>query len=291
MTATPRRIGFAMDDGEMAGLVWERPGAPRIVFVHGNGFHARAYAKMLQPLAARHEVVAIDLRGHGRTTLPADPAGHKSWHIHARDIGRVIEQLDDRPFIAAGHSMGATSLILAAGAMARQPLALALIEPVILPTGAYMSAHSPFWTLMSDPMPQRRTALKRRGRWDSREAVIESYRAKPAFARWADGVLDDYLAEALIDEDDGVRLACAPAWEAANFTAQRHRPIAAARALETPIHALKAERGSTLYTPARLTRLGADIATLPGTSHLAPMEKPGACAAWVMARAEGVLGG
>ena len=57
-----------------------------LVFSHANGFNARTYARLLGPLAARYHILAIDMRGHGLTTLPADPARHPGWKIFADDL-------------------------------------------------------------------------------------------------------------------------------------------------------------------------------------------------------------
>ena len=95
-------------------------------------------------------------------------------------------------------------------------------------------------------------------------------------------LLEDYLTDGLIEtEDGGVRLACPPAWEAANFAAQGHDPVRAARRAGAPIHVLKAEHGSTVRRAAALARAGARIDAAPGAGHLMPMERPAETAAWL----------
>ena len=128
----PETRRFSLPDGEMSALVWPRPGATRIVFLHGNGFNAGVYRQMLGLLAAQYEIVAPDLRGHGATTLPADPARHRDWHVYAHDIIAMLDQLDSRPFVLAGHSMGGVAALLTAEKLTGKPLGLALIDPVIL---------------------------------------------------------------------------------------------------------------------------------------------------------------
>ena len=279
--AEPERFETALPDGMMAGLLWPRPDAPRLVFCHANGFNARTYTCMLAPLAERYEVVAFDLRGHGRTALPADPKRHRHWRGHAADIAAAIGRLEPREWIGAGHSMGATSLLMASPAMNRPPRALALIEPVILPRAAYLTAHTPLWRLAAKRMDLVQGALRRRGRFASQAEVLERYRQKPSFARWADGVLEDYLADGLTRTTDGVKLACDPLWEAANFAAQRHWPLKAARRYAGPISILKAERGSTVLNPKAVIKAGAALTSLSGAGHLAPLEKPESCARWL----------
>jgi pimeloyl-ACP methyl ester carboxylesterase len=145
-----------------------------------------------------------------------------------------------------------------------------------------MLAHTPIWPLIANRMGLVRGALTRADGWPDRNAVLARYRDKALFAAWAPGVLEDYLADGLVEtEDGGVRLACAPAWEAANFAAQGHDPVAAARKAGAPLHVLKAEHGSTVRRAAALARAGAQIDAAPGAGHLMPMERPQETAAWL----------
>jgi pimeloyl-ACP methyl ester carboxylesterase len=84
---------YRLNDGMMSARVWSNPGAPILVFAHANGFCASANDQMLTPLADRFDIVAPDLRGHGRTRLPADPDTHRSWDIHAADLCALYAQL------------------------------------------------------------------------------------------------------------------------------------------------------------------------------------------------------
>lgn len=280
---------FALPDGEMAALIWPRPGAARLLFVHGNGFNARSGAKLLERLAERYEIVAPDLRGHGATSLPADPATHRSWHVYARDLIAMLDQLDPRPLVLAGHSMGGVTALLTAEMMDAKPLGLALIDPVILPRGFYRFNHTPLWHLARNRLPLVKGALRRTNFWPDVEAVKARYAARPPFLHWADGVLDDYLAGGLKPVEGGLALACDPRWEAANYASHRHDPVRAARKAGAPVRVLKAEQASTVVDAKGLERAGAVITLLPGHSHLAPMEDPAVCADWVAARADSFI--
>ena len=81
----------------------ERP-LHTIVFVHGFGGRARQWRYQIEEFAIHNEVVAIDLRGHGRSSRPAD--GYGMDRILA-DIMAVLRRCDvNRPFVLAGHSYG-----------------------------------------------------------------------------------------------------------------------------------------------------------------------------------------
>jgi pimeloyl-ACP methyl ester carboxylesterase len=74
-----------------------------IVLVHGVTLRGEVWAPLMHLLADRFRVVAIDVRGHGRSEVGADGVGRVAA---ARDLASVIEQLDLRGVIVCGHSMG-----------------------------------------------------------------------------------------------------------------------------------------------------------------------------------------
>ena len=275
----PIRTHFQLDQGVMAAWHWPRPDAPLLVFAHANGFNGGVYRQLLTPLSDHFEIIAPDLRGHGRTTLPADPQRHKSWDIYASDLLALYDQLDRTPALLAGHSMGASSTLLAAARMAAAP-PLALIEPVVLPASLYTMARSPLWRFMKGTVKQGQMARKRSNGWPDAPSVAERYKSRPTFARWAEGVLEDYLEDGLTETSDGVRLSCDPEWEAANFEGQAHDLLKAARRVGHKTHVLKALKGSTVINAEGLKQRGVRIDAIEG-GHLAPMEQPEAVSDWL----------
>ncbi|MFP4518259.1 MAG: alpha/beta fold hydrolase [Oceanicaulis sp.] len=278
--SAPIRDTLALSEGEVAVLRWPARDKPRLVFAHANGFCASAARRMLAALSDSFDILAPDLRGHGRTRLPAAPSSHKSWAVYARDLAQVYAGLDRPPDFLAGHSMGASSTLLAAAGLKTAP-PLALIEPVVLPGPVALSARTPVWGLVKRSMKISKIARNRTSAWPDIDAVRERYRAKPNFARWAPGVLEDYLSDGLVETSGGVALACEPAWEAANYEAQAHDLLAAMRDVQTPVRVFKAEHGSTVLNAKGLARRGAAIDLMDGVGHLAVMEQPERAAAWV----------
>lgn len=279
--------------GEVSGRRWPNDGAPQLVFLHATGFCASAYAQMMSVARARFDIYALDLRGHGGTTLPADPASLRSWDTYAEDLCVALRLLPPPPRgrVLSGHSCGAVVAALAAarpGFEAAGLLSLALIEPVTPPRGMSLFAKTPFWPLIAARWPLVRGAKARRAEFPSRSAAAESYARKPLFARWAQGALAAYLEDGLIEGTDGVRLACRPAWEAATFAAQAHDFWGAVERAPAPISVLAAVDPSSTVSPAarrRLRRLGATISEIAGATHLAPFEDPGAAAAFLASAA------
>lgn len=285
----------SLPGGTVSLRVWSNPGKPRLAFLHANGFCASAYRQVFEKLAGDYEIWAPDLRGHGATTLPADAGMHRSWGIYVTDMMALWGQLGFVPDAMAGHSMGATTALMTAARLAREGRtipALALIEPVILPRPVYWLARSPVFALNRNRMPIARQARRRRNGWPDREAARLRYAKHPGFARWAPGVLEDYLEGGLKAAGEGagngnrggegkVILACDPAWEAANYEAQAHNPDAAARLVAGRAHVLQAGHGSTLMRPRALTRYGARLTRMDDLGHLAPMQAPDRIAAWL----------
>ncbi len=282
----PVRKTITLDEGEIALLYWPNPGAPRLILAHANGFCASAYKQMLGRLAGQFDIVAPDLRGHGRSTLPANPSTHHSWDIYARDLVALNAALDRPADIAVGHSMGGTSWTLAAAQM-NNPPPLALIDPAMLPGMGYSLMRSPVRPLLVRNIPIAKLARRRTRHWASRDETLQRYQMKSPFDSWAPGVLEDYLEDGLTQTDDGVHLSCDPEWEAANFEGHRHNLPRAAKKIANRIQLLKSEYGSVAMYAASLARHGARVETMDGSSHLVPMEDPAGTAQWVMKAFEG----
>lgn len=278
---TFRRVAFDVPGGTMAGIAFgmETP-TPDIVFLHATGFNARTYRTLLEPLGEKYHVLALDARGHGRTTLKAQVFGYTSWRRHRDDLIALLERHFTQPVTLAGHSMGATVSLLTAGRRPDLVSALALFDPVILPATAYAFSELPFAPSLNRGFnPLARGALHRRRRFPSREAAVEAYAGRGVFKSFTREMIEDYVADGFIETPSGaVKLACHPRYEAATFCAQRNHPWAALEAGSGPLVLLRAERRSTLSLAAmqRIAALrpGARVATVEGATHMLPMERP-----------------
>jgi pimeloyl-ACP methyl ester carboxylesterase len=112
--ANAEDIGIEIPLGRIAALRWGRPGAPRVLALHGWLDNAASFV----PLAAHLrdiDLVAIDLPGHGRSAhLP--PGADYSFALAMHNVLDVADALGWERFALLGHSMGAgiASLIAAA---------------------------------------------------------------------------------------------------------------------------------------------------------------------------------
>lgn len=252
---------------------------PDIVFTHATGLNALSYRGMLAPLGRRYHVMALDLRGHGRTQLPTPLWSYTSWRRHAEDLIALLEKHVTRPVTLAGHSLGATVSLLVAGKRPDLVSALAMIEPVIAPAHFYAAFQLPFGPhMMRALFPLARLASKRRNAFASREEAARSYEGRSIFKAFTPETLADYLADGLVEDGKGAfKLACSPAWESATFAAQRNNPWTALRRVQCPMVILRAQNHSTLRAASyhRIAALKPDarLATIEG-GHMLPMERP-----------------
>ena len=275
--AEPRRFMVPVDNrwgaGEMAVLDFGDPKRPvDMVFVHATGFNAMTYRSLLAPLAGPYRIWAVDLRGHGRSTLPTPPGWKRSWHDHRDDLVALLDAIDGPPVVLAGHSMGATSSLLAAAERPDRVRALALLDPVIWNRLAVVALNMPLLRRSARKIPLARNAAKRRSRFDNAEAAFQAYRGRGAFKGWPDAMLHDYLTDGLAPDIDGVSLTCVPEWEAANYAAQAHNPWLALARVHCPVRILKAETHSTCFVPDHAFGMKhVEARTLAGGNHFFPM--------------------
>lgn len=125
---------FVTVDGLPVHCILRGRGRP-VVLVHGNGTMAEDFAicGLIDRLAVRYRVIAIDRPGFGYTARPR----HRVWTAQAQAVllHRVLEQLDvERPLVV-GHSWG-TIVALALAADGRQPL-----RGLVLLSGSYFPGH------------------------------------------------------------------------------------------------------------------------------------------------------
>ena len=80
-------------------------GAPALVFVHGGGGWTDHWQLQLPYFATLTTVLAYDLRGHGRSSVPVGPYSIETF---AEDLHRLLSQLQIERPILVGHSLGGT---------------------------------------------------------------------------------------------------------------------------------------------------------------------------------------
>jgi pimeloyl-ACP methyl ester carboxylesterase len=276
------RKNLTLADGEVSYLEGAE-GAPLLHFAHATGFNAETYRSLLTPLQGRFRVTACDQRGHGFTTLPAQPGPQADWTTFGDDLARILDTLDpSAPVVLAGHSMGAITSLMVAAAHPERVRGLVLVEPVLVPRFSRLIARA-MRLIGRGPPPGSNLAemaAKRRAIFPSFEMALSSYRGRGAFKTWPEATVADYLRGGLIPTGNGteMRLACDPLWESAVF---QHAPpggASLAAKVRCPLTLVYAETSNTTRASevALIERLKRDarIVQVPGTTHFLPMERP-----------------
>ncbi|PCJ11737.1 MAG: alpha/beta hydrolase [Gammaproteobacteria bacterium] len=244
---------------------------------HANGFNARTYQKILGALPYEIEASAIDQRGHGQSTLPADPKRLTSWRIYEKDLLAYIDQ-QSQPVILAGHSMGGAISIAVAAARPEKVKALLLIDPVLPPELTGLITTLMRYTRLNRETPLVSSARKRKRQFQSPQAAVNNYVDKGAFKTWPREWIEDYVSGGTRRTHDGVELSCAPDWEAKNFAVAGNHPWPAIRKLTCPVTLLTASFGSTcppaISSKFKLYHQETVVRSVAGASHFLPMEKP-----------------
>lgn len=191
MTLGPGRpLELELPAGRLHALRFGAESGRLALCVPGLSSNCRAFEAIGERLGdAERQVVALDLRGRGRTV--ATPAGTYGWPSHARDVLDAAERLGDEPVDLLGHSMGAFVAMQAAA------MAPAAIRSLVLIDGAGPPEPA--------AMPAIRAAVDRlgtvhRSAADLVAAVRDLGTIEPWSERW-----ERYFARELQDVPGGVR--------------------------------------------------------------------------------------
>jgi lipase len=165
---------------------WGPEDGPPLLALHGVRGHGRRFRRLAEErLARRHRVIALDLRGHGRSGW--DPP----WDLgtHVADVLETLDALGLEQVIPVGHSYGGrvvTELAAAAPDRITRPI---LLDPALhVPAAdAALSAGSEFAAV---------TFL-------TVEEAIDSRYASGALTRTPRAVLEEEMAEHLVEGEDG----------------------------------------------------------------------------------------
>lgn len=79
--------------------------APQVLLIHGTGSSSHSWRDVAPLLAQHAQVLALDLPGHGFTSMP-EPAG-QSLPSMSRKLAALLKTLQFTPQVVMGHSAGA----------------------------------------------------------------------------------------------------------------------------------------------------------------------------------------
>lgn len=172
-----------------------------VVFVHGYGGDTEQWMAQLDHLRPSRRAVALDLRGHGRSSAPA--GNEYSVDAFASDIATVVDSLKLDRFVLVGHSMGGSAAIAYAAAHPDRVAGLVMVgAPGRTPPeqgqqmmaqieANYDSVTAWYWNrLLTDAQPAVRERVMAKMRSVPKEAsliiisALSAYDPVPALARY-----------------------------------------------------------------------------------------------------------
>ena len=275
---------------DLAYFEWgESSQRPTVLLVHATGFHARCWDGVVRALGAGWHVVALDMRGHGRSTK----SGPYDWRTFGADTAAFASLLGLDGAIGVGHSMGGHSVIQAAAAHPHCFAKLLLVDPVVLDPESYTQPQR----VDAFASPDEHPVARRRNAWRSVQEMFDRFANRHPFRLWDPAVLMDYCRHGLAPADNGFVLCCPPQVEAAIYLGSAGRDIGSAIAkLPHPAVVLRAKRKAvrdsamdfaaspTWEGLAAALPCGRDV-YLPELTHFIPMQRPDLVAAHISALA------
>ena len=265
-----------------------------IVFSHANGFPAGTYRVLFEAWrTAGYTVHAIEKYGHD----PRHPVTSNWPHLRAQLI-EFIEHEVGGPAYLVGHSLGGYLSLMAASRRPELASGLVMLDSPVLSGWKARAVQLAKASGIGERYSPGSVSKRRRQQWDSAEAAYAHFAAKPAFARWAPGMLHDYIASGTEAHEGQHRLSFHRDVETAIYNALPHHLARVLRA-HPPRCRVSFLRGSDSQeirqvgmraTERLVGACGGEVVTMGG-SHLFPLEKPDETAAVVLAQIDAMRGG
>lgn len=236
------------------------PGAPRLALVHSLALDRHVWDGVVSALGNDAEIVAIDCRGHGRSSRVASAF---TAELFAHDLAAVLDHVGWPAAAVAGCSMGGCVSMAFGGLFPARATALGLID-----TTSWYGPDAP------QQFRERAAAGREKGlaalvpfqmtRWFG-----DAFRANHA------DIVDRYAATFVANDFDCYAATCALLGDA---DLRAHLPH-----LQMPVAIMVGEDDQA--TPPAMSRYlhesipGSTLAVFSGARHLTPIECPGPVAA------------
>jgi pimeloyl-ACP methyl ester carboxylesterase len=259
----------------MATLAYTRAGSgPPLVLLHGIGVSRRSWQPVLPALAARFDVIAVDMPGFG-SSAPLPPPAEPAPAALAASVAGLLDELGVTEPHVAGNSLGGWVALELAGI--RPVASLALLSPAGLwhgrtPRYCSVSLRASRWMARRAARPLDRLVRYRLGR----VLVLGQTHGRPA------ALSPDYARETIRSMGGSTGFD-------ATLRATGPRHYEAVRPVTAPVTIAFGSRDRLLLRrqSRHLDELpaGTVVAELPGCGHVPMSDDPAAVAALIAASA------
>lgn len=250
---------------------------PALHFYGANGFPTKVYRSFINCL--QHEFSVSSL--HNRATWPNQPMPKKiNWQIYADDLIHFLSGHTAKPVIGVGHSLGATSTVLAAIKRPDLFKCLVLIEPAM--TSPLVSKLLPLvpFRLAQRVQPIKYTVEKTET-WSSSESFYQDLKQRRVFKR-IDDIDLQHMAEQSLRQasEQHAHLKFPKMWEAKNYASAPNiyrqlkdltMPVIAIRGKPSAYFSDKSWQKWRALSPKTIFKEDANY------GHLFPLESPEKC--------------
>jgi pimeloyl-ACP methyl ester carboxylesterase len=248
----------------------------RIVFSHANGFPAGTYRQTFELWrAAGWKVSALPRIGHD----PAFPVTLNWPHLRDELVAFIERESGGEPAMLVGHSLGGFLSVLVATERPDLARGVVLLDsPIVAGWRAGVLRWAQGRPRLMERYSPSKVSRRRRIHWSDADEAFAHLSGKPAFARWAPGVLRDYLDAGLVKDGRGVHLAFDRDIESAIYDHLPHHigRLVRERPLRCPLAFIGGTESDEIRRVglAETRRLAAGAMRRIEGSHLFPMERP-----------------
>lgn len=225
---------------------------PPYLLVHGLASNARVWDGVSHRLAlAGREVVAVDLRGHGRSSVPGDGYDTATAAADLAGLCELLGWTGERAPVVAGQSWGG-NVVLTLAARHGTARAIALLDGGWLHLRPRFARFKQCWDALAPP------------RFDGLRYDDLAARIRAGHADWPDEGVQGTLANLERLPDGGVR---------SRLSREHHRSI---------LHSLWADDPHALYPDVRVPTLLMPAGAPPGPAALQALlaSVPGSRVSW-----------
>ncbi len=157
-------------------------------FSHANGFPASTYRTLFAELADHYEIRHLERIGHDRR-YPVT----RDWPHLVEELLAEVGRQYTHPVWLVGHSLGGYLSLMAALKKPQWVKGVVMLDSPVIAGWRSSLLRVSQWTGLDERLSPAAATRTRRTHWPSRDAAWKHFREKPAFARWDERMLADYI--------------------------------------------------------------------------------------------------